>query len=378
MSFVARTSFVVMLLACALGSRPAAQAQAVQSLSGAWAFDRDASQIPREIGFAADFVPAHPDSPYPQGGGRGGRRSSSAPDQALRPRGDSYEDAQRRQRLTEAVRNPPPRVTVVDTPDTVTVTDDQGISRVFHPDGRAETLQLGTTPLLTTARRDEGKLVVLYSVADLRQLRYTYSRIDPSQLLVDVEFIERGVAGDTVRLVYRNPADVGKPTPASTSTASRPASGGPPPPPGAPPAAVPRAGSEFAGLTRIGIVVEDLGQLAIGCGLTHDGLEAAASKPFTDAGLKVSKNSDEDTYVHVTLMTSTMPNGMCITRYDWSIYAMTDATLSYQQRPLLVQVLLAHKGGLTGSMPTVHPADVTRGLTDGLTQIAGIIRDANR
>jgi len=44
----------------------------------------------------------------------------------------------------------------------------------------------------------------------------------------------------------------------------------------------------------------------------------------------------------------------------------------------LVQVLLAHKGGLTGSMPAMHAADVVRGMTDGLTQIAGIIRDANR
>lgn len=348
------------------------QAQSVD-MSGVWAFDRDASQIPREIGFAADFVPP-PDSP-PQGG-RGGRRSATAPDQALRPRGDSYEDAQRRQRLTDAVRNPPVRVTIADTPDTVTISDDKGDSRAFHTDGRAETLQLGTTPLLTTARREEGKLVVLYAVADLRQLRYSYSRADPTQLFVDVQFIERGVAGDTVRLVYRTPTEPGKSAP--NSTASRPASGGPPPAPGAPPAAMPRAGSEFTGLTRIGIVVEDLGQLAIGCGLTRDGLEAAASKPFTDAGMKVARNSDEDTYVHVTVMTSTLPNGMCISRYDWSIYAMTDATLSYQNRALLVQVVLAHKGGLTGSMPAVHSADVIRGMTDGLTQIAGIIRDANR
>ena len=356
------------------------RAQSVE-MSGAWALDRDASQIPREIGFAADFVPPPESSAQ---GGRGGRRPATGPDQALRPRGDSYEDAQRRQRLTDAVRNPPVRVTIVDSPEAVTVTDDKGDSRVFHPDGRAETLQLGTTPLLTTARREDGKLVVLYAVADLRQLRYSYSRADPTQLFVDVQFIERGVAGDTVRLVYRTPTEPGKP--ASTSTASRPPSGGQPaapgagapPAPGAPPAVMPRAGSEFTGLARIGIVVEDLGQLAIGCGLTKDALEAAASKPFTDAGLKIARNSDEDTYVHVTLMTSTLPNGMCISRYDWSIYAMTDATLSYQNRPLLVQVLLAHKGGLTGSMPAGHPADVIRGITDGLTQIAGIIRDANR
>jgi len=380
MSFVARVACVVVLAACSLGSARPVRAQSVE-MSGAWALDRDASQIPREIGFAADFVPPPESSAQ---GGRGGRRPATGPDQALRPRGDSYEDAQRRQRLTDAVRNPPVRVTIVDSPEAVTVTDDKGDSRVFHPDGRAETLQLGTTPLLTTARREDGKLVVLYAVADLRQLRYSYSRADPTQLFVDVQFIERGVAGDTVRLVYRTPTEPGKP--ASTSTASRPPSGGQPaapgagapPAPGAPPAVMPRAGSEFTGLARIGIVVEELGQLAIGCGLTKDALEAAASKPFTDAGLKIARNSDEDTYVHVTLMTSTLPNGMCISRYDWSIYAMTDATLSYQNRPLLVQVLLAHKGGLTGSMPAGHPADVIRGITDGLTQIAGIIRDANR
>jgi hypothetical protein len=245
MSFVARVACVVVLAACSLGSARPVRAQSVE-MSGAWALDRDASQIPREIGFAADFVPPPESSAQ---GGRGGRRPATGPDQALRPRGDSYEDAQRRQRLTDAVRNPPVRVTIVDSPEAVTVTDDKGDSRVFHPDGRAETLQLGTTPLLTTARREDGKLVVLYAVADLRQLRYSYSRADPTQLFVDVQFIERGVAGDTVRLVYRTPTEPGKP--ASTSTASRPASGGQPaapgagapPAPGAPPAVMPRAGS---------------------------------------------------------------------------------------------------------------------------------------
>jgi hypothetical protein len=344
-------------------------AQESSPFSGTWVFDRGLSQIPREFGFGADFIPA----------GGDGRRGPGAADPALRPRGDSYEDATRRQRLTDAVRNPPERVTISETPDTVVIRDDRGEERTFHPDGRAETLQLGTTPLLTTARRDEGKLVVLYAVADLRQLRYTYSRTSsPAQLIVDVQFIERGVAGDTVRLVYKPPMAPPVTTGNAGSAAGSSAPTDRPAAPSAPPVAVPRAGSEFTGLTRIGIVVEEPGQLAIGCGLSRTALEAAASKPFTDAGLRVSRNSDEDTYVHVTVMTSTLPNGMCISRYDWSIYAMTDATLSYQNRPLLVQVLLAHKGGLTGSMPAAHPADVTRGLTDGLTQIAGIIRDANR
>jgi hypothetical protein len=214
----------------------------------------------------------------------------------------------------------------------------------------------------------------------LRQLRYTYSRTDnPARLVIDVQFIERGVTGDTVRLVYR--PFTGTDVPVTTGAASSTPAGrgaGPPGTPAAPPSSMPRAGSEFTGLTRLGVVVEEPGQTAVGCGLTRDALESTASKPFADAGLKVSRNSDEDSYVHVTVMTSTLPNGMCITRYDWSIYSMTDATLSHQSRPLLVQVLLAHKGGLTGSMPAVHAGDVIRAMTDGLTQIAGIIRDANR
>jgi hypothetical protein len=77
-------------------------------------------------------------------------------------------------------------------------------------------------------------------------------------------------------------------------------------------------------------------------------------------------------------MTSSLPTGMCISRYDWYIYSNTQATLSYQHDPLLAQVTLAHKGGLTGSSATTHEADVQRGLDDGLAQIASRIHDANK
>jgi hypothetical protein len=69
---------------------------------------------------------------------------------------------------------------------------------------------------------------------------------------------------------------------------------------------------------------------------------------------------------------------MCITRFDWAINSTTEATLSYQHTPLLAQVVLARKGGLTGSMPATHAADVVRAMSDGLDQIAQIIRNANR
>lgn len=350
-----------------------AQAQEPGPLSGTWTISREASQFPREVGFDADFVPVGRGDAEP---GRRGVGGGALP--ALRPQGESFDSAQRRQVLTDEVRLPPTRLTIVDTPQAVTLTDQMGNSRTFHPDSRAEVLQIGAASVLTTARREGGALIVLYSVADLRQIRYTYSRQPGSAaLLVDVQFLDRG-SGDAVRRVYV-PAETQAGPASRTAGAQTGGSDGAAGAPGAPPrTAVPRAGSEFTGLTRLGIVVEEPGTQAVNCGLTRAALETAVGKPFTAIGLRVSTNSDEDTYVHVSIMTSTMPTGMCISRYDWSIYSMTEATLSHQRSAVLAQVLLAHKGGLSGSLPATHGADVTRGLEDGLSQIAAIIRDANR
>jgi len=363
----ARLAPLLALLAVSTGSaRGTAQAQEA-GLSGTWSINRDASQFPREIGFDADFAP----SGRPEGGGRGVGGRALPP---LRPQGESYESARRRQALTDEVRLPPTRLTIVDTPDRVTITDQAGNSRIYHPDGRAETLEIGGVPVLTSVRREAGALIVLYAVADLRQIRYTYSRPPGSSLLVvETQFLERG-SGDSVRRVY-TPGDTLPPA-LPADVAGRAMSPGPAPP-AAPRPAVPRAGSEFTGLARLGIVVEEPATQAVNCGVTREALEAAVAKHFTAIGLRVSTNSDEDSYVHVTVMTSTMPNGMCISRYDWSIYSMTEAALSHQRSPILAQVLLAHRGGLTGSLPATHGTDIIRGMDDGLAQIAAIIRDAN-
>ncbi|MBS1818899.1 MAG: hypothetical protein JSU08_13280 [Acidobacteria bacterium] len=348
------------------------RAQEAQGLSGTWTIDRENSQFPREVGFDADFVPTgRPD------GDRGRRGVVGGALPALRPQGESYDAAQRRQVLTDEVRNPPSRLTIVEAPDAVTFTDQQGNSRTIHPDGRAETIQVGSVPVLVTARREGAALIVLYAVADLRQIRYSYAREPGSDaLVVDTQFLERG-SGDTVRRVYA--LGDGAATRPAAAADSRPGAVGPQSGPTAPAApAVPRAGSEFRGLTRMGIVVEEPSTQAANCGVRRDALEAAVAKHFTGIGLKTSTNSDEDTYVHVTVMTSTLPSGMCISRYDWFIYSMADATLSYQRSPLLAQVVLAHRGGLTGSLPATHAADIIRGMDDGLAQIATIIQNANR
>ena len=74
--------------------------------------------------------------------------------------------------------------------------------------------------------------------------------------------------------------------------------------------------AQFKGLTTLGVVVEGLGTQATTCGLRQDAIESAVVKQLSGAGLKVSLNADEDTYLYVNVMTATLGNGMCISRYD--------------------------------------------------------------
>src|SRR5205085_5451606 len=107
-----------------------------------------------------------------------------------------------------------------------------------------------------------------------------------------------------------------------------------------------RPGAELKGLKSLGILVEDLSGPAIACGLNHDVLESALSKRLTDGGFSVRKNSDEDTYVYVNVMTTTLPTGTCVSRYDAFLYTHATAKLSYRDRPVLVQASLIHRGGI--------------------------------
>ena len=60
---------------------------------------------------------------------------------------------------------------IVETPTTVTITDDRGQSRTFHPNGKEEVLQLDGVPVGVTAKREAGRLVVLYGVEQGRDLQ---------------------------------------------------------------------------------------------------------------------------------------------------------------------------------------------------------------
>src|SRR5206468_5697263 len=101
-------------------------------------------------------------------------------------------------------------------------------------------------------------------------------------------------------------------------------------------------------LQKLGLVVEDLGTGASACGLNRAAIETVATTSLSDAGLEVRQNSDEDTYVYVSIISTKAPTGLCISRYDAFLYTHTTARLSYQQTPVLVQVSLLHQGGMAG------------------------------
>ncbi len=135
--------------------------------------------------------------------------------------------------------------------------------------------------------------------------------------------------------------------------------------------------AELKGISAVGLVVEDLSSQAAACGLKQEAIEAAASKILTDSGLKVVRNSDNDTYVYLNVQTTGVPTGLCVSRYDIYLYTHTTAKLSYQATPVLVQVSLVHEGGLAGGAASAHGPSVVRSLMQYVDQIAARVRRAN-
>ena len=223
------------------------------------------------------------------------------------------------------------------------------------------------SPSAHLAKREAGRLVVLYSVEQGRELRHTYFRAPGRpRLEVDVQFIERG-GGDRVMRVYEHAG-------ATDTAAARNQ---------APSPAMMKTGAaspdvELKGLTKFGVVVEDLSPQAAACGLNQGALETAVSKHLLDAGFRVLRNSDEDTYVYVNVITNSLPNGLCVSRYDAFLYTHTTARLSYQQTPVLVLVSLLHEGAMAGGASAAHAEAVLRGVQDYVDEFSTRIRGANK
>jgi hypothetical protein len=375
-----RTSLAaVAVLSMTLGAvGPAlASRQEAPSLSGQWTLNRQLSQLPREVGFDADWI-ASPGSGGDPPAGATGQRPGGAPSGGNRTSFPisrvSREDSMRNALLTTEAREPAATLAIVETATDVTLTPETGPARTFHPTGKDEVLQLGDVTVVTNSTREPGRLIVRYKVNDRHELRYTYSRVaSPPQLAVAVQFLDRG-KGNTITRIYEPEPQATPPVPA-------------PPPPTSVPAAGTRGAAQdfdrrpdaqFTGLNRLGVVVEGLGAQATACGLSRDAIESATVKQLTDAGLKVAVNADEDTYVYVNVITATTGNGMCISRYDAFLYSHTTAALSHHPAPVLVDVSLMRKGGLAAGGAAAHAESVMRGLQEYVGQITARIRDANK
>jgi hypothetical protein len=114
------------------------------------------------------------------------------------------------------------------------------------------------------------------------------------------------------------------------------------------------------------------------CGLSQQAIESATVKGLTDAGFKVSRLSDEDTYLYVQVMTTSGSGGLCVSRYDLFLYSNTVTTLPYQSGSNLVQVELLHGGGIVGGRLGTHADAVMGPLKKAVDEFIARIRAANQ
>ena len=396
-----RISRELLAAACILGLLTPASARSQESgnLTGRWVLNRSESQVDKEVGFnpawlAGGTSSAERESGGGEGGGRGRRGSGGSRQGGFAVPRESEEDAKRMQQLSAEVRTPSPHLTIIDSRGTVTITDADNVSRTLHTDGKEDYLQIYGLSITAVTLRDSGHVVVRYNVEKGRELRYTYTREAAGpKLTIDIQFVEAGRVADTVRRVYDliGPEDP-FPTPDVTSK-SEPAGGvsavtPPAVPRGTAPAAAPDAApqerfnqqpdAELQGLTRLGIVIEGVGTQAASCGLTEPALEAAVAGKLKSAGFTVLTNTVEDSYVYVNVITGSLSTGSCVSRFDVNVYTHTTARLSYQPSPVLVQVSLLHRGGISAGAAAGHSATVVKGVSEYLDEFIARIKAANK
>jgi hypothetical protein len=351
-----------------LGGAPL-RAQSPTDLAGSWTLNRQLSQFPQEVGFSASFLPAQPERP-------------AGADRSRRVQSETQEDATRVRFLTDEVRLPPDRLAIDVTPAIVTITPDPGAPRTVQPGRRDQAVKVGPITATTNASWDASRLTIAYEVQNSRVIRYTYS-LDQNRmsLVVDVEFVEGRAVGDKVRRVYERAASSSSVSP--SAVAAQPAAA--PPAPTSPPSSTPspagidqRPDAPLKGLTRLGVVVEGIGPDAAKCGLTQEALEAAVTKRLTDAGLRIVRYSDDDTYLYVNINTVTASSALCVSRYDVAFYSHAAAKLTHTSSPVLLQVELLHKGGLAGGGPAAHADGVMKSVLEYLDQFLTRVREANK
>jgi len=386
---IVRWVLFVALLAGVAQSTPTATGQtALPNIAGVWVLNPALTERPVEIGFSPGWGQAGGDGGGRSGGGRGRRGGSTSGGATGVPPSlrESPDDSVRLQQLTGEARTPPAHLTIVQKTDSVSIADDQGHARTFQTDGRVDDLTIGTVALPATSRWNAGSLIVLYDVESGHQLRFTYTpAANPTRLLVDIRFLERGREGDEVRLTYEPPdahaRAVLSDVPTSTAAPAAPRDARPAAPDPAAPSARPPVlppGSELRGLTTIGTVVEDLTAQGAACGLDQAKIKTSIARILSDAGFKTERFGNEPSYVLLSVVTSRLPDGTCVSRYDASLISQADATFPYLHGLVAVPVQLLHEGGMAGGSPAAHASAVMDALTRSVNGFVSQIRAANK
>jgi hypothetical protein len=362
-----RAAISAALVAFSVLGGPWLSAQSPTDLVGVWTINRQLSQFPKEVGFSASFLPTEP-----AGGDRAGQRRGV--------QSETQEGASRVRFLTDEVRLPPDRLTIDVTPALVTITPDPGAPRTVQPGRRDQEVKIGPITAITNASWEASRLTIAYDAGGGRVIRYAYSVGQSlTALIVDVEFIDGRGVGDRVRRVYDK-----APAASTPSTSAVPRDVAQPPatfPASSPPASAAldqRPDASLKGLTRLGVVVEGIGADAAKCGLKQEALETAVTKRLMDAGFRIIRDSDDDTYLYVNINTVTASTALCVSRYDVTLYSHATAQLTHTTAPVLLQVELLHKGGLAGGGPGVHADGVLKSVLEYVDQFSTRVRDANK
>ncbi len=134
------------------------------------------------------------------------------------------------------------------------------------------------------------------------------------------------------------------------------------------------ADTQLKGITVLGVEVEGGGAQAAACGVSREAIQAAVTKALTDGGLKVTDHADTDVFLYVSVNTVSPTAGLCVSRYDVSLNTYVTATLPYQTQSALLQVVIAHESGLSGSGPSTHGDALIKAVKQYVDQFARRIK----
>lgn len=137
-------------------------------------------------------------------------------------------------------------------------------------------------------------------------------------------------------------------------------------------------GSELRGLTVVGTQVDDLSPQAAACGLDQNKIKSTVAKILADGGFKTQPFGNEESYVLISVVTSRLSDGVCVSRYDASLMANGDATFPYLKGTVMVEVPLLRQGGIAGGSPAQHASAVMDALSKAVNSFVSQIRAAGK